>query len=199
MAITRPGTGPEAGPQLIGQALRDLSGHPDHRDMLTGASINLSQPLPLYGLGLDDIDGPHSIEKAFQFGWRYLIEHGDSGGASYADVRKAKNGEFKFTGLSRNANADRLTKAAHLAEKVGNAPGVDYEARILEVPSVYMSAIWLAGPTPVFIPYIDPATFSDPDTEVRVQPEFLENLARAAAEAKRHLSEGPSQPLPAPF
>jgi hypothetical protein len=197
MAIVRTRQPPATGPGLIGKALRDLGGHPDRAGlaMAGGAAINLSQPLPVYRLGLDDIDDEHCIDKAVEIGWRYLIEPaGGVGGAGFADVRQAQGGEFKFTSLSQNANADRLLEAAHLAQQIGEGPAVEYEARILDVPAVYISAIWLAASTPVFIPYVDPANLAQPGAKVRVQPDFLKNLVLLAAQAKRHLNPGAAAP-----
>ncbi len=163
--------------------------------MAGGAAINLSQPLPVYRLGLDDIDDEHCIDKAVEIGWRYLIEPaGGVGGAGFADVRPAQGGEFKFTSLSQNANADRLLEAAHLAQQIGEGSAAEYEARILDVPAVYISAIWLAAPTPVFIPYIDPAHLGQPGAKVRVQPDFLKDLVLSVAQAKRHLNPGAAAP-----
>jgi len=195
MAIVRQRQPPATGPQLVGRALSDLGGHPDRASLLGGAAINLSQPLPVYRLGLEDIDDEKCIEKAVEVGWRYLIEPAGGGGAGYADVRKAPDGNFKFTSLSKNANADRLLEAAHLAQQVGEESAVEYDARILDVPALYISAIWLAAPTPVFVPYIDPARLVQSGAEkVRVQPDFLRVLVQSAAEAKRHLNPGGAAP-----
>jgi hypothetical protein len=194
MAIVRTRQPPLTGPQLIGKALRDLGSHPDRAAALAmaGGGINLSQPIPVYRLGLDDIDDEHCIDKAVEVGWRYLLEPAAGGGAGYADVRPEQGGDFKFTSLSRNANADRLLQAAHLAQQVGEGSTVAYEPRILDVPALYIAAVWLAAPAPVFIPYIDPAHLGQPGAEVRAQPDFLGDLVQAAAQAKRHLDNGPA-------
>jgi hypothetical protein len=201
MAIVRSRQPPATGPRLVGKALRDLGGHPDRAaalGMAGGAAINLSQPLPVFRLGLDDIVDEHCLDKAVEVGWRYLIESAAGGGAGYADVRQVQSGDFKFASLSKNANADRLLEAAHLAQQVGAGSSVEYEARILDVPAVYVSAIWLAAATPVFIPYIDPAHLGQPGATVRVQSDFLKNLVQAAADAKRHLNNGPGHSGAAP-
>ena len=199
MAIVRTRQPPQSGPGLIGKALSDLAGHPDRAAsmaMAGGAAINLSQPLPVYRLGLEDIVDEHCLDKAVEIGWRYLIEPavGGAGGAGYADVREVQGGDFKFTSLSKNANADRLLAAAHLAQEVGEGSAVEYEARILDVPAVYIAAIWLAAPTPVFIPYIDPAHLGQPGAVVKVQPDFLQDLVSAAAAAKRQMGPDPAVP-----
>jgi hypothetical protein len=69
MAIVQKRKPPAEAQSIIGKALRDLWGRPDPHDVLGGA-INLSQPLPVYNLRLEDIDKPDSISMAKPVGWR---------------------------------------------------------------------------------------------------------------------------------
>jgi hypothetical protein len=189
MAIVQKQQPPSAGPKAIGQALRDLRPLPDHKALLGGAEINLSAPLPVYRLGLDQLEKPDFLAKATQVGWRYLMEGPGGGGVAYADVREATGGTARFTGLAQNENATRLMEAAHLAQKVAaDVPG-DCEARILDVPAVYVSAVWLSCANPLFIPYIFPPRFGT--GTIDVQKDFLKQLQQAAAAAQRHLGERP--------
>jgi len=195
MAIVQKQQPPPSGPRVIGRALRDLRGPPDTRALLGSASINLSAPLPFYRLGLDQIDGSDFLKNAMQVGWRYLIEGGTGGadgGVAYADVKETGGGDSKFTSLSHNENAERLMQAAHLAQSVAADITGDCEARILDVPAVYVSTIWLSCATPVFIPYIYPPGFRS--NEIEVQSNFLEQLQKFAEAARKHLNPGNASP-----
>jgi hypothetical protein len=140
----------------------------------------------VYYLGLDDIQGVDSLGKAKHVGWRYLVE--DSNSVAYADLVENQGGEQAFSSLSRNRNAERLSQAAHVAEK--EATGLpDCEARILDVPALQISSIWLFGPSPRFIPYIDPERLREPDASVSVDPDFLDRLVGRANQLRRHLPE----------
>jgi hypothetical protein len=187
MAIVQKQQPPSAGPKAIGQALRDLRPSPENRALLGGAQINLSAPLPVYRLGLDQLDKRDFLAKATQVGWRYLMEEPVAGGVAYADVRETAGGAPRFTGLAQNENAMRLMEAAHLAQKVAaDMPG-DCEARILDVAAVYVSAVWLSCANPLFIPYIFPPRFGT--GKIEVQHNFLEQLQQFAAAAMRYLGQ----------
>ena len=195
MAIVRAQSPPTSGPRAIGAALRDLRGTKAPMDeLLGGAEINLSEPLPIFALNLDDVIGPGSLEKATRVGWRYLLAGADDGQVGFADVKETAGGASKFTGLARNRNADRLMQAVHLAQRVAKELPGDCEARILDVPALNISAVWLAGPQPTFIPYIDPERFTKDG--IRVEPEFLKELVRSAEVMRQHLKEFPQEPTP---
>jgi len=51
--------------------------------------------------------------------------------------------------------ASRLAEAAELAAKHYEAGPAAYEARVLEIPSLYMSALWLHGHRDVFFPFLE--------------------------------------------
>lgn len=182
MAIVQGRKPPPSGPQAIGRALRDLQGRPEKRELLGGAQIDLSAPLPVYRLGLDEIDNPDFLQRVKQVGWRYLIESASSGGVAYADVKETADGGSKFTSLSHNRNADRLMEAAHLAQEVAAGLPDDCEARILDVPAIYVSSVWLNCKNPIFIPYIYPPQFGD--NKIQVHDDFLQQLQRTAQIAK---------------
>ncbi|HTV37613.1 MAG TPA: hypothetical protein VMF12_14360 [Xanthobacteraceae bacterium] len=184
MAVVQKQKPPSAGPKAIGQALRDLRASPESASV-GGAQINLSAPLPVYRLGLNQLDEGNFLAKAAQVGWRYLME-GVAGGVAYADVRET-GGAAKFTGLAQNENAIRLLDAAHLAQKVAVDIDGDCEARILDIPAVYVSAVWLSCANPLFIPYIYPPRFGS--GKIEVQRDFLKQLQQLAAAAKRQFGE----------
>jgi hypothetical protein len=122
---------------------------------------------------------PEDIENAEMFGWRYLFEDPYDHGVGFADVR-VSGGSARFTSLSKNKNAGRLTEAAHLAQAIAEKSDANYEARILEIPQIYVSAIWLAGPKSILIPYIDRTTLFAPDASVQIRSaEYLLNLGRS--------------------
>ena len=188
MAIVQKQSPPADGATIVGNAIRNLWRRPGAiAEALGGASVNLSQPLPVYSLGLDDIHGPDCINKVKIAGWRYLME--DSNTVAYADLVDHPTGGQIFASLSRNLNAERLREAANLAEKV--ASGLpDCEARVLDVPALQVSAIWLFGASSRFIPYMDPEWFGGPSASVSVDPDLLDRLTRRADELRLHLQSG---------
>jgi hypothetical protein len=180
--------GPDNGQSEIGKALSDLRGRDAGPEaLLGGAAISLSAPLPVYRLGLDEIEAQASLSRAEHVGWRYLIE-GSGQGAAFADVNETE-GDPRFASFSQNENADRLIAAANLAQEVAQGLPETYEARILDVPALYTSAIWLSGAEDIFIPYVDMRRLRG--KAVQVEPTFLSNLVTRAQHAREQNREKP--------
>jgi hypothetical protein len=179
---------PDEGRRVVGRALQDLWPDTDATSSLGGARTDMSEPLPLYQLRLDKITGLGSLADAEQVGWRYLIEKG--GSAAFADVGQVSEGPVRFASLSRNSNAPRLMEAAHLAELVANKAGESYDIRILDVPALRTSAVWLAGSHDLFIPYIDSKRLRG--QSIRVEDDFMDHLAEQAKRAKSRFAIGSS-------
>jgi hypothetical protein len=176
MAIVGALNAPEKGPEIIERALRDLY-VPSSKDGLGGGKLELSQPFPVYRLDLKRLKSARDIANAELFGWRYLVEHPRSDGVGYADVKTSAEGA-QFTSFSKQSiNVYRLMEAAHLAQQVAEESNTNYEARILEIPQIYFSSIWLAGAKSILIPYIDRTTLFASDASVKAHPvEYLMNL-----------------------
>ena len=170
--------GPERGRNMVGRALHDLRGPPDPNAVLGGAGVDLSEPLPLYRLALDQITDRDCLARAEHMGWRYLIE--SQGKAAFADVKEGADTPVRFASLSQNANAHRLIEATHLSEAA--ATGEDYEPRILDVPSLRTSALWLMSRDSIFIPFIDVKRLKG--APVQIEEDFLDDLIRRAARAR---------------
>ncbi len=170
--------------------MRDLGAARVVAETLGGAAVNIAEPLPVYRLALDDIEGPDMLAKAKPVGWRYLLE--EPGQVAYADLTDGSGGNQAFASLSRNRNAERLNEAAHLAEKVAaNLP--DVEARILDVPALHLSAVWLSGSVSAFIPYIDPETLGG-DARVKVDESLVPRMTERAFTLRRQLQDTPTSP-----
>ena len=180
MAIKTP-PGPALGTQIVGRAVNDLM--PERAAAAVaagGAAPQVSQPMPRYLVKLNDLTDVNFLAKAVQIGWRYLIV--GAGPAAIADVKQVQSGAPSFDSLIHGDFADRLAQAADLAARQYGSHPDEFEARILEIPSIQMSALWLHGPRDVF--------FSTLDGPSGKQPSMLEDTsfvlrAVQAAAAKR--------------
>lgn len=180
MAIVLRGDAPKDGAQAISTALDDLSVFPPSDPLLGGAVLDLSQPIAVYRLGLDAISANKEFLPRAEFmGWRYLMERAGTGDAAYADVRQ-ENETARFVSISRNENAAALIAAAHIAQDVAATLPGDCEFRTIEVPSVKLSAVWLANQIHLFIPYIDGAPNSALSKVVQAD-DFIHEVTRRAS------------------
>ncbi|MGY2053032.1 hypothetical protein [Methylobacterium sp. JK268] len=187
--ILRPA--PPKGRATVTRALRDLWTRDPGGDAVGGTPINLAEPIPVYRLGLDQIDDVGCLKQAAPVGWRYLLEAGRAH-VAVADVGE-RDGETRFASLSRGDEAQRLMEAAELAASLAEASPEDYEIRILDVPALHASAVWLSGARDVFIPYLDVKRRRG--ATIEVADDFLATLV-ARAEVMRdtlaRLAPGPS-------
>src|SRR2546425_1043475 len=111
MAIVLRQKAPQKGPEAIGRALRDLRGRSElATSALGGASINLSHPLPVYCLGLDQIVDLNCVKRAEHVGWRYLIDSA-GGHVGFADLKGTDDAQPRFASFSQNQHAVRLRQA----------------------------------------------------------------------------------------
>jgi len=133
-------------------------------------------------LKLSDITGDDFLKNAVSIGWRYLII--GAGPMAVADVKESGSGAPpRFDSLIRGAIAERLEQAADLAASRYGAEPTTLEARILEIPSLYITAFWLHGLREIFIPFLEGA--KKDALAVHEDPSFIQRVAQAAALKKR--------------
>jgi len=153
MPITRT-QGPSGGASVVSQAVIHLrrSNTPFGHLHLMSAPVQpkITQPLPLYSLQLDDIVDEDFPQRVRFVGWRYLVI--DSGSIAAADVGPVGD---KFHRLMHGRHAAYLMSAVKFAEDNFGTATDDYKLRILEIPVLYVAALWLLGSDDKFIPFLD--------------------------------------------
>jgi hypothetical protein len=105
----------------------------------TEVSVKALAPLPVYVLGLDAARNG-ALEQATPYGWRYIVSDGER--SDTVDFRAPEGVDPVFTDRRFNAGAD-LTAVARLGEEIVSDSAEDFEARILEIAPLHMSALWL--------------------------------------------------------
>ena len=182
--------GPSEGLSTLGRALSDLRAHTPAlgRMFRAQAQPQITQPLQVFLLQLDDIVDENFPERAKPVGWRYLILDPDSVAA--ADV--GLEGDV-FHRLMHGRHAERLLNATRFAgDKFAKDPD-DYDLRILEIPSLYVAALWLQGPKDIFVPFADAALENvDPTAQfaARVDESFTQRILKQADLKREDLKRG---------
>jgi len=104
-------------------------------------------PHPVYQLGLDSIVEDGGLQAAVQVGWRYLLEN-VSHVLGFAETTNDEGAGVRFRALSTGTVASTLKDAIATAE---NLPFVaatdDFELRVLRVPGLALTALWLQSAT----------------------------------------------------
>jgi hypothetical protein len=140
--------------------------------------------MQLFRVGLTDAAAGRALSAVVPIGWRYLLSDGDAA----ADVRMdSPDDEPKFGSLISGRLPERLAEAITLAHTMYDHQSGRLVARILEIPAIYRTALWLHGPFDVFFPVMESAARDE--NPVARDDRFL---ARIQEEARREIaaSEG---------
>jgi hypothetical protein len=161
----------------LATALEDIAPTPLGARTLEARPLEISKPLPVYTLGLQDAAAGNFPEGAKMVGWRYLLA---GPAVATADINaKEQEGTAAFNKLTHGANADRLSAALHVAEQKYGGSIVGFEARILDLPALNLGAVWLAGAqSNVFIPYLDESRLSGAPPSIEM--DFISKVESAA-------------------
>jgi hypothetical protein len=182
MTIVR-AQGPTTGPSIIGRAMTHLMTRGPGALPATGGAgaTRATQPMQLFGLNLNDITDENFLQKAIPLGWRYLITN--TSAIAVADVRETGSGPPRFGSLIRGMIAERLEQAAELAHQNYAAGPLTFEARILEITALYITALWLHGPRDILIPFYEGAR--ENTQPVREDGNFISRVFQAAARKRQ--------------
>jgi hypothetical protein len=179
MTINKP-PGPPGGAAVLGQAVSHLMSRTPALAPLGGTPTQASQPIEVFTVRLDDIKDDKFLSAARPFGWRYLIV--GQRPVAIADVTAGTGGGAAFSRLTHGEIAERLGEALDLAAHLYDTDPMALEARILEIPPLYLAAVWLHGARDIFIPFLE-GNRRDPSV-VREDPTFLMRVVRAASQRR---------------
>ncbi len=145
-----------------------------------GAAPQATRPMRVYLVGLQDaLDSSAILQKAHPCGWRYLLLVADRAVAA-ADLREDTRGRITFNRLIGVQYAQRLASTTSAANDQYGNDQERFEPRILQIPVLARSALWLHGSyrDPLF-PIIKGARSEV--TEISEDTGFLVKLSRHAA------------------
>jgi hypothetical protein len=134
-------TEPIGGRDIVRKTLTVRSQRARDDSALRG-SLQTGAPLPIYLVSSEEISGADPLSSAKIVGWRYPV----IGGASAGLVTLVEDkGDLKFAGVSQGLLPARLLEAAALAEDNLRSTEERLEPRLLEIPSLRVTALWLCG------------------------------------------------------
>jgi len=173
---------------LVATELNRRSHRAAHIAALRGAP-STTTAIPLYILGRGDVSLGDPFSVAKQIGWRYLLVGGDAPGLVSVSTRK---GHLEFAGVSSGLLAQRLLDAATLADQDLDPQAQSYELRLLDAPSLRMLAVWLRGPSSVFIPLMEGVPPGSASLRIETETDFVALLKSRTAERRESPRPGGS-------
>jgi hypothetical protein len=122
--------------------LRHMAEHSSSRELRRHPpdQLRLIYPQQVYLLGLDDIRAGRGLESAKHSGWRYLVQAPDGRPIAIAESVTDPSGAQVFAHLNYGPFVTGTAEALRIAEQT-NLPSA--EARLLEIPALYLVALWL--------------------------------------------------------
>jgi hypothetical protein len=148
MSLTIP-TAPSEAVTALAAALPKLAASPavSAASPLTAAAVGrftatgVAVSLPLFVLGLSDVhDGTMA---ARQVGWRHLLPTGDPVGPVMADTAIRDFNQHIYSGVTESPFARDLENRLTSIPADTTVAAGHYDAAVLEVPAMYVMAIWL--------------------------------------------------------
>ncbi|MEM5316532.1 hypothetical protein [Paraburkholderia sp. JHI869] len=171
MTLTVP-TEPVGGRDIVQSELARRSHRANTIAALRGTP-STTAPLPFYTLTRHDFTLQDPLSAAKQVGWRYLIVDGDAPGVVMISTRK---GHFDFAGIASGPLPQRLFDAVTLANQGLGADPIAYEMRLLDIPSMRDSAVWLKGSSSQFISLMDGQPPGSAALRIETSADFIGRL-----------------------
>jgi hypothetical protein len=147
--------------------------------------LELTDPHQVFTLGLAELVAGKGLEAATPSGWRYLVREDHNVLASAEAVRGAKGEDYAFASFNEGgfvAATAHAIQAAHVLPVVSQGA---FELRLLNVPGLYVMALWLHQPNgtgDLLIP-LAPSPVDVPTGEAVPAARLLAELAAKAESA----------------
>lgn len=145
-------------------------------------TLNLSQAFRGYSLSLEDLANGGDLAQATPGDWHYLVF---AGGVSIADAQLTETtGQLEFCALNHGALAASTISALNLAEQAPQLQGKSYELRLLFVPALQATLIWLHGDAEEVLIPIEPTPTNLAPRQLYSEATLFGLLVPAAKQAK---------------
>lgn len=107
-------------------------------------TLQLTEPHQVFTLGLTDLAAGKGLDAAKPTGWRYLVQEGDNVLAS-AETVAGPRGEQVFSAFNESRFVASSAKAIRAVRESPAVAQGGFELRLLNVPGLYVLALWLHG------------------------------------------------------
>jgi hypothetical protein len=108
--------------------------------------LQLSEPHQVFTLGLTDLAAGKGLAAAKPTSWRYLVREGDNVLASAEAVQTGKGQEHVFSAFNEGRFVASTAEAIRAAHEIPAVKQAGFELRLLNVPGLYVMALWLHEP-----------------------------------------------------
>ncbi|HEX6175385.1 MAG TPA: hypothetical protein VF089_15365 [Candidatus Binatia bacterium] len=178
--ISKPPAGARA---IVSERLGALTTHgAPASEMLAETSseqLDLAAPHPVYFIKLTDVAEGRLLSAAILTGWRYLVLQGEEAVGAATVAVLENNESLRFSHMSQGPFVKNTIEGIRHAEELPEVLENDYELRMLDIPSLYVVALWLHGQEDRIIPLAPTNRALDP-YKTYSEDELLSALKEAA-------------------
>ncbi|MGZ4924870.1 MAG: hypothetical protein ACXV4B_00225 [Halobacteriota archaeon] len=103
-----------------------------------------AQAVPVYTLGLSDLAAEKDVSAAVNTGWRYGVMRGEEI-VAHGETVIDPAGKHHFAATSEGPLVEGTAKALDAAEAEDEIKNGEFEVRFLQVPALYVAALWLVN------------------------------------------------------
>jgi hypothetical protein len=152
------------------------------------ASMTAAAPHPVYRLGLDDLVAGHGLDAAVLAGWRYLLEDGHRV-LGFAETTPEKDTKVAFRAFNTGTFGQATRDAIEAADQLTFVQRDDFEVRVLRVPGLSLTALWLSSATAEDAFVVLPPAPKSVATNVPLTESALLSLLRPLAKQRLEFRE----------
>lgn len=108
-------------------------------------TLQLTEPHQVFTLGLTDLAAGKGLDAAKPTGWRYLVQEDDKVLASAESVAVGSTNEHVFSAFNEGSFVASTASAIRAVREIPEVEQGGFELRLLNVPGLYVLALWLHG------------------------------------------------------
>jgi len=105
-------------------------------------ALELDTPLGVSVLGAEDLTNGRGLDAARAVGWRYIIRAGHEPIAT-ADAATDNRGSHSFSHINQGPYVKATAEAVAAAADLPETHDGTFEARLLEIPALHSTSLWL--------------------------------------------------------
>lgn len=153
-----------------------------------GPPLEIGGQHEVYSANLKDAASGHVLDRAKRVGWEYLLLENDNAIAT-AQVDGTEPDHVEFSHVNYGQMARSAMKALQVADSLDAVQSKEYELRVLQVPPLYLAALWLTGSSDEIVIPLEPAPpglkpnrpYTREEFERTVEDAALKNVSQRAA------------------
>lgn len=175
---------PDEGLEIISNTVGSLVSQPDTNTYAAMPNvptdkIEVAAPHQVYYVDVNYVAEGNLLEGALLSGWRYILLNDERPLAAELDFN-SETGGLEFSHINNGPFVEATIKGVRVAEGLKAVRDGDFELRLLEIPSLSVTALWLHADERDMLMPLPPVRPGLKPYEIYTEEELLTTLRDAA-------------------